>query len=119
MTVLSAFMALLQRYAGQTDVVVGTPISGRHRQELEGIIGLFVNTLVVRADVSGDPSFAELLGRVKQTLVQDYLGSNPELPRLSKTGERIARNGKLEAADHSKLRDNGAACRFLDMPGEG
>jgi aspartate racemase len=63
-TLLAAFQTLLHRYTGQTDIVVGSPVAGRTRIELEGLIGLFVNTLAMRADLSGDPSFRQLLGRV-------------------------------------------------------
>src|SRR6185295_16839529 len=67
MVLLSAFQALLARYSGLTDVVVGSPIAGRTRGEVEGLIGFFVNTLVMRSDLSGNPSFRQLLGRVKET----------------------------------------------------
>ena len=66
MTLLAGWQALLGRYAGQDDVVVGTPIAGRGRQETEGLIGFFVNILALRADLSGDPTWAELLGRVQR-----------------------------------------------------
>jgi acyl carrier protein len=55
MTLLAGFQGLLSRYAGQDDVVVGTPIAGRNRRETEGLIGFFVNMLALRADLSGDP----------------------------------------------------------------
>ena len=63
MALLAAFQALLHRYTGQEDIVVGTPIANRTRAEIEGLIGFFVNTLVLRADLSGDPTFRELLAR--------------------------------------------------------
>ncbi len=63
MVVLAAFDALLHRYTGQEDLTVGTPIAGRSRPELEGLIGMFINTLVLRADLAGEPAFGELLGR--------------------------------------------------------
>ena len=72
MTLLAAFQALLHRYTGQDDIVVGTPIAGRNRSEVEGLIGFFVNTLVLRGDLSGDPSFRELLRRVKQVALEAY-----------------------------------------------
>src|SRR6185295_2927141 len=56
MTMLSSFMALLSRYTGQEDLVVGSPIAGRDRVETEQLIGFFINTLVLRGDLSGDPS---------------------------------------------------------------
>ncbi|HEX6240366.1 MAG TPA: condensation domain-containing protein, partial [Polyangiales bacterium] len=63
---LSAYQVLLSRYSGQDDVVVGTPIAGRNRSELEGLIGLFVNTLALRADLSADPSFQALMAQVHE-----------------------------------------------------
>ncbi|HST59700.1 MAG TPA: amino acid adenylation domain-containing protein, partial [Longimicrobium sp.] len=65
MVVLAAFQVLLGRYAGSDDVVVGSPVSGRTRREVEELIGLFLNTLVLRTELGGDPSFRQLLGRVR------------------------------------------------------
>ena len=78
MTLLAAFDVLLQRYSGQDDVLVGTPVSTRSRVELEQLIGYFVNTLALRADLSGDPTFRELVGRVRKVCVDGY--ANQELP---------------------------------------
>jgi len=64
MSFLGAFQVLLHRYRGQDDIVVATPIAGRTRPELEGLIGFFANTLVLRTDLSGNPTFTELLSRV-------------------------------------------------------
>jgi amino acid adenylation domain-containing protein len=61
---LAAFDTLLHRYSGQTDIVVGTPVSGRNYEETTALVGYFSNTLPLRADLSGDPTFRELLGRV-------------------------------------------------------
>ncbi|MFC4048034.1 condensation domain-containing protein, partial [Dactylosporangium siamense] len=72
MTVLSVFTVLLSRYSGQQDVVVGTPIANRNRAEIEGLIGFFVNTLALRTDLSGDPTFAELLQRVRAETLAAY-----------------------------------------------
>jgi len=66
MTLLAAFKTLLYRYTGQEDVVVGSPIANRNRSEIEGLIGFFVNTLALRTDLSGNPTFRELLGRVRE-----------------------------------------------------
>ncbi|HEU4561408.1 MAG TPA: non-ribosomal peptide synthase/polyketide synthase [Longimicrobium sp.] len=66
MTLLSAFQVLLARYAGSEDVVVGSPISGRTRREVEELIGLFLNTLVLRTDLGGDPSFRGVLRQVRE-----------------------------------------------------
>ncbi|MBV9774092.1 MAG: AMP-binding protein, partial [Gemmatimonadetes bacterium] len=66
MALLAGWQALLGRYAGSEDVVVGSPVAGRTRREVEGLIGFFVNTLALRTDLSGDPTVAELLGRVRE-----------------------------------------------------
>src|SRR6185436_14994430 len=66
MTLLAAFQTLLFRYTGQQDFVVGTPVAGRNRIEIEDLIGFFVNMLVLRADLGGEPGFGELLGRVRE-----------------------------------------------------
>ncbi|HZI05477.1 MAG TPA: amino acid adenylation domain-containing protein, partial [Archangium sp.] len=78
MTLLAAWQALLGRYAAQEDVVVGTPIAGRTRQETEGLIGFFVNMLALRADLGGDPTWGELLGQVRETALGAY--DHQELP---------------------------------------
>jgi myxalamid-type nonribosomal peptide synthetase MxaA len=65
MALLAAFQALLARYSGQDDIVVGSPVANRGAPEFEPLIGLFVNTLALRGDLSGDPSFRQLLARTK------------------------------------------------------
>ncbi|HEY0602253.1 MAG TPA: amino acid adenylation domain-containing protein, partial [Herpetosiphonaceae bacterium] len=72
MTLLAAFQVLLFRYSGQDDIAVGTPIANRNRREIEPLIGCFINTLVIRTDLSGVPSFHELLGRVRQSTLGAY-----------------------------------------------
>ncbi|PQQ36224.1 non-ribosomal peptide synthetase, partial [Photorhabdus luminescens] len=67
MTVLAAWATVLSRLSGQEDLVIGTPSAGRGRQEVESLIGFFVNTLALRIDLSGTPNVAELLARVRQT----------------------------------------------------
>ncbi|MBV9791906.1 MAG: amino acid adenylation domain-containing protein, partial [Chloroflexi bacterium] len=78
MTLLAAWQGLLSRYSGQSDIAVGTPIAGRVRPELESLIGFFINTLVLRTDLSGAPSFAELVGRVRATALGAY--AHQDLP---------------------------------------
>lgn len=72
MVLLAAFQTLLHRYAEQDVIVVGTPIAGRNRQELEGLIGFFINTLVMRADFRDDLRFRQLLAQVKETALSAY-----------------------------------------------
>jgi len=72
MTLLAAFQTLLYRYTGQADIAVGSPIANRNRSELEALIGFFTNSLVLRTDLSGNPSFRELLARVRETTLAAY-----------------------------------------------
>jgi amino acid adenylation domain-containing protein len=67
MVLLAAFKAFLHRCTGQADIVVGTPVSTRNREELEGVVGMFINTVALRTPVGDDPSFAGLLARVRET----------------------------------------------------
>ncbi|UNY98309.1 amino acid adenylation domain-containing protein [Zhouia spongiae] len=78
MTLLSIFKILLHKYTGESDICVGSPIANRTREEVEGLIGLFVNTLALRSDVNTELSFNEFLGRVKQTTLEAY--ENQDLP---------------------------------------
>ncbi|HEX6292477.1 MAG TPA: amino acid adenylation domain-containing protein [Herpetosiphonaceae bacterium] len=78
MLLLASWQVLLARYSRQTDIVVGSPVAGRHRLEIEGLIGCFINTLVLRADLSGNPSFRELLARVRRMCLQAY--AHQDLP---------------------------------------
>jgi myxalamid-type nonribosomal peptide synthetase MxaA len=78
MVLLAAFAALLSRYSGQHDIAVGSPFAGRGRPELENLIGFFVNNLVLRTDLSGQPTFTELLARVRETCLDAY--AHPDVP---------------------------------------
>jgi hypothetical protein len=78
MTLLAAWQLLLHRYTGQEQISVGTPIAGRSQLATEGLIGFFVNTVVMRSDLSENPSFSELLRRVREVCLQAY--ANQDMP---------------------------------------
>ncbi|MEW6735520.1 MAG: condensation domain-containing protein, partial [Acidobacteriota bacterium] len=78
MTLLAAFQTLLHRYTGESDIIVGSGIANRNRVEIEELIGFFVNTMVLRTDLSGRPSFQQLLGRVRETALAAY--AHQDLP---------------------------------------
>ena len=78
MILLAAFQLLLCRWSGQNDIAIGSPIAGRAQRKTEGLIGFFANTLVMRTDLSGDPTFLELLARVKEVALGAY--ANQEMP---------------------------------------
>ncbi|HVG44946.1 MAG TPA: amino acid adenylation domain-containing protein, partial [Longimicrobium sp.] len=82
MLLLGAFQLLLGRYAGSDDVVVGTTIAGRARPEVEGLIGLFMNVLVLRTDLSGDPPFRDLLRRVREVTLGAFEHQDVPFERL-------------------------------------
>jgi amino acid adenylation domain-containing protein len=97
MTLLAGFQALLGRLTGQDDLAVGTPVAGRSRVEVEDLIGLFINTLVLRTDLGGDPTFGETLARVRETALGAY--AHQELPF-----ERLVQELRPERAlGHSPL----------------
>ena len=78
MTLLAAFKILLHRYTAQEDIIIGSPIANRPRAETEKLIGFFLNNLALRTDLSGDPSFRELLARVRKTALDAY--ANQDVP---------------------------------------
>jgi non-ribosomal peptide synthetase component F len=78
MTLLAAYQTLMYRYTGQEDICLGSPIANRNRAEIEGMIGCFLNIVVLRTDLSGNPSFKELLGRVREVTAGAY--ANQDLP---------------------------------------
>jgi amino acid adenylation domain-containing protein len=82
MTLLAGFQVLLSRYSGQQDISVGTPVANRNRAEFERLIGFFANTLVIRTDLSGRPSFRELLGRVREGCLGAYDHEDMPFERL-------------------------------------
>jgi amino acid adenylation domain-containing protein len=95
MALLAGFQALLHRYTGRLDVVVGTPVAGRDRLETENLIGFFLNTLVMRADLGGDPDVPELLRRTREMAVGAY--AHQDLP-FEKLVEELAPERNLSHA---------------------
>jgi amino acid adenylation domain-containing protein len=82
MTLLAAFQVLLARYCNQTDIAVGTPVANRTRLEIEPLIGFFVNTLVLRTGLGGNPTFEQLLERVRQVCLEAYANQDVPFERL-------------------------------------
>ncbi|WP_157357541.1 non-ribosomal peptide synthetase [Amycolatopsis nigrescens] len=82
MTALAAFQVLLARYSGQPDICVGAPAAGRDRPELESLIGFFVNTVVFRGDLGGNPTFGELLARTRERALDGYAHQDLPFERL-------------------------------------
>ena len=116
MAVLAGLEALLLRYTGQSDIVVGSPVAGRNLEETEPLIGFFVNTLVLRTDLAGDPSFAGLLTRVRETALEAAAHQDLPFEKLVEAlqPERdIRRTPLLEVV----LAFQTAASEELEMPG--
>ncbi len=82
MVLLAAFQAMLSRYTGQDDIIVGSPTAGRTRLETEGLIGFFVNTLALRTSLAGNPSFRTLLGRVREVALGAFQHQDLPFERL-------------------------------------
>src|SRR3954451_1862348 len=81
-TFLSAFQVLLSRYAGQNDILVGAPIANRRWLEAESMIGFFVNTFVLRGDLSGDPTFTEFLAQLRKTVMEAHAHQDVPFEKL-------------------------------------
>ena len=117
MTLLSGFYALLYRYTGQDDVCVGTPVANRVREEFEGLIGCFVNTLALRADLSGNPRFVDLMMQVQDTTLSAYDHQDIPFERL------VDKLGVAREKSHSPLfqvmftLQNASADHELRLPG--
>jgi amino acid adenylation domain-containing protein len=115
MTSLAAFFVLLHRYTGRSDLLIGTPVAGRRRAELEHLIGFFVNTLVIRVDLDGDPTFAALLAQVREACVGAYAHQDVPFESLVEAlqpGRKPGRNPIFQVMFHLI-----AANTLIDGPG--
>ncbi len=82
MTMLAAFCVLLQRYSGAGDVIVGSGMANRRLRELDDMLGMFINTVALRVDLSDDPSVTELLGRVRAAVLEGQANQDVPFPRV-------------------------------------
>jgi len=116
MVYLAGFVAVLSRYTRQTDIVVGTAVSGRTHVELDPVVGMFTNTLALRTPVSGDPTFAELLVRVRDGTAEAL--SHQELP-FEKLVEDLAPDRSLAQAPliQAQFAHQSLSSPPLDLPG--
>ena len=126
MTLLAGFALLLSRYTRQDDILIGSPIAGRNRDETEGLIGLFLNTLVLRARLSGDPSFTELIRRVRETVIHAFVHQDLPFEKLVdelRPARSLSHNPLfqvwfvLQNAPASPLEISGVEARPVSLPG--
>src|SRR5581483_6452439 len=82
MSLAAVYSVLLHRYTGQDELLLGTPVTRRDRLELESMVGLFVNTLIQRANLTGNPTFRELLKRVREEVINSLVHQSVPLEKL-------------------------------------
>ncbi|WP_438016891.1 amino acid adenylation domain-containing protein [Sorangium sp. So ce315] len=116
MALLAVFNVVLQRHSGQDDIAVGTDIANRSQAETEGLIGFFTNQLVMRSELSGDPSFRELLGRVRATVLDAYAHQDAPFAHVVRA-LRAEREASGQPLFQYKLVLQNAPLPALDLPG--
>lgn len=116
MAFLAAFDTLLYRFTGQEDILVGSPIANRNHRELEGLIGFFSNTLVLRNRLGGNPSFRELLRRVRENAVGAYAHQELPFEKLVET-LRVPRDPSYNPLFQVNFRAQAANAETLQLPG--
>nr|BFE58931.1 hypothetical protein GCM10020063_034570 [Dactylosporangium thailandense] len=117
MTLLAAYLALLGLATGQDDISVGTPVSGRDRTDAEPLIGYFLDTVVIRGDLSGDPTFRELLGRVRATALEAYQHRDVPFEELIARLDVRRDPGRTPLFDTMLIVHGGAEEHGLALPG--
>lgn len=100
MTLLAAFKVLLARYSGQSDIVVGSPNANRNLAQIEGVVGFFINPLVMRTDLSANPAFTDVLARVRQQALEAYAHQDVPFQRLL---QELGPKGGDHRTNHSTL----------------
>ncbi|MDB6059427.1 MAG: Malonyl CoA-acyl carrier protein transacylase, partial [Verrucomicrobiales bacterium] len=122
---LAAFQTLLAKYTGQNDIVIGSPIAGRNRAESEDLIGFFVNTLVLRTNFAGEPTFWEVLQRVREVALGAYANQDVPFERLvetlqpdrSSTQSALVRiMFALQKSDWENFRIGNVAAQNIELP---
>ncbi|MEW5927432.1 MAG: non-ribosomal peptide synthase/polyketide synthase, partial [Gemmatimonadota bacterium] len=116
MALLAGLQLVLARYSGQDDVVVGTPVAGRTRAETEGLIGFFVNQLALRTRLGGDPTFAELLGRVREATLGAFAHQDLPFERLLEA-LRVERSPAHASVYQVTMVLHAAAAEPVSLPG--
>ncbi|PPK63149.1 non-ribosomal peptide synthetase [Actinokineospora auranticolor] len=106
MTMLSAFFVLLSRYSAQRDLAVSTSVSGRPSPELESLVGFFVNTVVIRGRLDGEPTFRELLDRVRETTIGAFANQSVPFERLVEELQPVRDPGRIPLAPVIFLMDS-------------
>ncbi|MEA3179826.1 MAG: hypothetical protein QOI59_3349, partial [Gammaproteobacteria bacterium] len=116
MALFAGFATLLQRISGQTDIPIGVPVANRTHSAIEGLIGTFVNTVVLRADLQGDPEFGELLARIRATALDAFANQDVSFDRLV---QEIGQRGDRSRAPLAQVMFNvgNAPMRDIEIAG--
>src|SRR6185503_19831970 len=117
MTLLAAFQTLLYRYSGQEEIVVGTDIANRNREEIEPLIGFFINQLVMRTDLSGAPTFRELLQRVREVCLGAYAHQDLPFEKLVEELQPVRDPSRSPLFQVKLVLQNPANAERLELPG--